>query len=105
MGERDKISHNIGGSLPKRVAAAGYDWGAVAENLGAGYSSLGDVIAGWKASSGHRANLLNPLVTEIGIAAVATPPGSKHRNYWALVLATPQPDRVAAGPFGMELVR
>ena len=62
-------------------------------------------MAGWKASAGHRKNLLNPHVTEIGIAAVATPPGSKHRNYWALILAAPQPDRVAAGPFGMELVR
>ena len=83
----------------------GYDWGAAAENLGAGYSSLNDVIAGWKASAGHRTVLLNPNVTEMGIAAVATPPGSKHRNYWALIMASPQPDRVAAGPFGMELAR
>jgi hypothetical protein len=105
MGTRDKIGHTIGGSLPKRITAAGYDWGAAAENLGAGYSSLNDVISGWKASAGHRRNLLNPNVTEIGIAAVATPPGSKHRNYWALILAAPQPDRVAAGPFGMGLVR
>jgi hypothetical protein len=105
MGTRDKIGHGIGGALPKRVAAVGYDWGAVAENLGAGYASMDDTIAGWKASAGHNKNLLNPLVTEIGIAAVATPPGSKHRNYWALILATPQPDRVAAGPFGMELAR
>ena len=105
MGTRDKISHGIGGSLPKRITAVGYDWGAAAENLGASYGSLNDVISGWKASAGHRKNLLNPNVTEMGIAAVATPPGSKHRNYWALILAAPQPDRVAAGPFGMELVR
>lgn len=105
MGTRDKISHTIGGALPKRISAAGYDWGAAAENLGAGYSSLSDVMAGWKASAGHRRNLLNPNVTEMGIAAAATPPGSKYRNYWALIMAAPQPDRVAAGPFGMELVR
>jgi hypothetical protein len=105
MGTRDKISHSIGGSLPKRIVAEGYDWGAAAENLGAGYGSLNDVIAGWKASAGHRKNLLNPNVTEMGIAAVATPPGSKHRNYWALIMAAPAPDRVAAGPFGMELLR
>jgi uncharacterized protein YkwD len=79
------------------VAAVGYDWGMVAENLGAGYANLDEVVAGWKASAGHRKNLLNPLATDIGIAAVATPPGSSHRNYWALVLATPQPDR-SAGP-------
>ena len=105
MGTHDKIGHSIGGSLPKRVTAAGYDWGAAAENLGAGYSSLNDVIADWKASAGHRRVLLNPNVTEMGIAAVATPTGSKHRNYWALIMASPQPDRVAAGPFGMELAR
>ena len=105
MGTHDRIGHGIGGSLPKRVAAVGYDWGAVAENLGAGYASLDDTVDGWKASAGHRRNLLNPQVTEIGIAAVATPPGSKYRNYWALILAAPQADRVLAGPFGMGLVR
>jgi len=105
MGAQDKISHGIGGSLPKRVAAVGYDWDALAENLGAGYASLEDTIAGWKASAGHRQNLLSPRVTEIGIAAVTTPPGSKYRNYWALILAAPQAEPVLAGPFGMELVR
>jgi Cysteine-rich secretory protein family len=105
MGTRDKINHRIGGSLPKRVTAAGYVWGAAAENLAAGYSSLDEAMRGWKASSGHRKNLLNPNVTEIGIAAVATPPGSKKRNYWALILASPPPDRVASGPFGLEQIR
>jgi uncharacterized protein YkwD len=105
MGQSDKINHKIGGSLPKRITATGYHWGAAAENLAAGYASLDEAMGGWKASAGHRRNLLNPHATEIGIAAVATPAGSKHRNYWALILATPQPDRVAAGPFGMELVR
>ncbi len=96
MGERDKIGHFIGSSLPRRVAASGYDWGAVAENLAASFSSLDDAMAGWKASPGHRQNLLNPYVTDIGIAAVSTPPGSDHRNYWALILATPQPDKLVA---------
>jgi uncharacterized protein YkwD len=103
MGERDRIGHRVGGPLPRRLAAAGYDWGATTENLGAGYRDLDDVMAGWKASGEHRKNMLNPLVTEIGIAAVATPPGSRKRTYWALVLATPRPERVAAGPFAMEV--
>jgi uncharacterized protein YkwD len=104
MGASDKINHRIGGSLPRRVAASGFRWGAVAENLAAGYSSLDETMAGWKASAGHRRNLLNPRVTEIGIAAVATPPGSRHRNYWALILAMPQTDRVAAGPLGLRIL-
>ena len=90
MGERDQIGHRLGASLPRRVAAVGYNWGYVAENLAASYSSLDDAMLGWKNSPGHRQNLLNPYTTDIGIAAVATPAGSEHRNYWALILATPQ---------------
>ena len=67
MGERDKIDHRIGGSLPKRVTAAGYDLGR------RGGESRAPAIRrstmrwrGWKASAGHRKNLLNPHVTEIG---------------------------------------
>ncbi|HEX9906448.1 MAG TPA: CAP domain-containing protein [Propylenella sp.] len=105
MGERDRISHRIGGSLARRVSAAGYEWSATAENLGAGFSSLDVAMAGWKDSAGHRTNLLNPNVTEIGIAAVAAPPGSKHRNYWALILSAPMPERRAEGPFALEPIR
>jgi uncharacterized protein YkwD len=96
MGERDQIGHRIGGALPGRTASAGYHWGYVAENLGAGFSTVDEVLRAWKKSAGHRQNLLSPYATEIGIAAVATPPGSAHRNYWALVLAAPQPERVVA---------
>jgi uncharacterized protein YkwD len=101
MGERDRINHRIGGALPARVGAVGYDWAALAENLGAGYASLDHAIEGWKRSAGHRANLLNRQATEIGIAAVATSPGAKYRTYWALILAAPRPERTPAGPFAM----
>jgi uncharacterized protein YkwD len=101
MGGRDKMSHSLGGSLPKRIGAAGYDWGAAAENLGAGYANLDAAMAGWKQSAGHRRNLLNPNVTEIGVAAVATPPGSKYRTYWTLILAAPGPERSGAGPLAL----
>lgn len=111
MGKCDKIGHRVAGPLPRRITRAGYEWGAAAENLGAGYASLDATMAGWRNSSGHRANLLNPNVTEIGVAAVATPPGSKHGTYWALILAAPRPDPAAtaapswSGPYGMGLVR
>jgi uncharacterized protein YkwD len=101
MGERDRISHRIGGSLPSRVSAAGYDWGAAAENLGAGHASIDDVLAGWRRSAGHRQNLLNPHVTEIGIAAVATPAGATHSSYWALILASPRPAPGTQGAIAM----
>jgi uncharacterized protein YkwD len=97
MGGRDTIKHGIGGSLPRRLSAVGYDWGYAAENLGASYDTLAAVMRGWKDSPGHRKNLLSPYATEIGIAAVATPAGSDHRNYWALVLAAPRAESVVAG--------
>ena len=98
MGRRDRMSHNLGGALPSRIARAGYDWGAAAENLGAGYASLDAAIDGWKGSAGHRRNLLNANVTEIGIAAVALPAGARHRTYWALILAAPRQERPLSGP-------
>jgi uncharacterized protein YkwD len=81
MGERDRMGHRVAGPLPRRVVAAGYDWGTATENLGAGYRSLDAAMQGWKASPDHRHNLLNPDVTEIGVAAVRTPAGSDHDTY------------------------
>ena len=104
MAERDKMGHFVAGSLSRRVSNAGYDWGVMAENLGRLYPNLDTAIAGWKASAGHRANLLNPGVTDMGIAAAVS--GSGHL-YWALVLAVPRPPRElqTAGPFGITLTQ
>lgn len=91
MASRNRMSHNLGrgDSLPRRLSAVGYRWGAAAENIGAGYRSLEAALAGWEASAGHRKNLLRQGITEIGIAA-AHAPGSRHGTYWALVLGGPQ---------------
>lgn len=94
MGQRDRIKHNLGRSLPRRVEAAGYHWGYVSENLAASFDTFDAAMRGWKKSKGHNKNLLNPYSTDIGIAAVATPRGSRHRNYWALVLGLVQPQRL-----------
>ena len=100
MGERDTIKHGLGASLPRRAGGVGYDWDFLAENLAASYSTIGDAMQGWKESAGHNKNLLSPHAREIGIAAVATPAGSDHRNYWALVLGAPRSDGLVAGTFG-----
>jgi uncharacterized protein YkwD len=96
MAQRDRMGHRVGGPLPRRVSAEGYEWGAAAENLGRGYDSLEAAFAGWQASAGHRKNLLNPHVTQIGVAAVRAP-GSQHGTYWALILAAPR-ERPGDGP-------
>ncbi|HEY9585575.1 MAG TPA: CAP domain-containing protein [Candidatus Paceibacterota bacterium] len=49
----------------------GYQYLGIGENLALGdfHSSL-DVVTGWMNSPGHRANILNPTYTEIGVAAI-----------------------------------
>lgn len=77
-----------GRTLGTRVTAAGYSWQLVGENIAAGYSSVESVMAGWRASDGHCANLLNPAYTEIGVACVAAPSTSQYGNYWVMDLGT-----------------
>lgn len=90
MAARDDISHRLGGSLRARLRQVGYP-GYGGENLSAGRSSLADVLAGWMASPGHRANLLDRRYREFGIAAARVPSSrpSRYRIYWALILGIP----------------
>ena len=48
---------------------------AVGENLALGYPTPLAVVAGWMGSDGHRANILNPTYTQIGVACTASPKG------------------------------
>lgn len=68
MALHDFFSHTgWDGSSPwDRMEAVGYTAGA-AENIAAGYSTPDAVMAAWMGSSGHRANILNCSLTEIGI--------------------------------------
>jgi len=44
-----------------------YPNGSLAENIAGGYADPASVMAGWMASAGHRANILNTAVREIGV--------------------------------------
>ena len=70
------FSHTADGHRPaERTQAAGYASCMVAENIAMHQSRLGfgpadlarRVVEGWKTSAAHRANLLQPGVTETGI--------------------------------------
>jgi len=50
------------------MQAAGYRFQAAAENLAKGYDDGPELQRAWMKSRGHRANILNPLFTEIGVA-------------------------------------
>jgi uncharacterized protein YkwD len=49
---------------------------AVGENIAMGQNSSAEVVNAWMHSSGHRANILNPGYTRIGVAAFTTPDGT-----------------------------
>ncbi len=51
----------------------------VAENIAWGQRSAEEALGSWMASSGHRANILNPGYRRIGVAAYTAPDGS---SYW-----------------------
>ncbi len=49
-----------------RMSAEGYTWNSAGENIAAGYSGAEAVYVGWWNSSGHRANMYNGGLREIG---------------------------------------
>ena len=71
-----------GSSVGGRVTAEGYQWCFVAENIAKGQTSLEQVMAGWKGSSGHYQNMLHKKAVEFGLARGAG-------NTWVMVLASP----------------
>jgi uncharacterized protein YkwD len=74
-----------GSSLGQRLSNAGYQYSIGAENVAMGYGNCADVIKGWMNSPGHRANILNAKVSEIGVSAVAASNGS---IYWTMDLGS-----------------
>lgn len=55
-------------TIDSRAIAFGYPFMKVGENLAAGQLSVEEVMEAWMASPGHRANILDPDFTEIGLA-------------------------------------
>jgi uncharacterized protein YkwD len=47
-----------------------------AENIAMGQPDVDDVMNTWMNSSGHRANILNPSYTKVGLSGYASPSGS-----------------------------
>ncbi|MET8827092.1 sigma-70 family RNA polymerase sigma factor [Streptomyces sp. NPDC004610] len=69
MAARDFFDHtNPDGADPgDRITAAGYRWSTYAENIARGQQSAAQVMQGWMDSPGHRANILNCSVKEMGL--------------------------------------
>jgi len=84
MAARNFLGHtgSTGSSFTTRIEQAGYTrWRIAAENVAGGYLTPKDVVAGLMSSPGHRANIINCELKDIGVG-YATNPASKFRVYW-----------------------
>ncbi|MEU0643667.1 CAP domain-containing protein [Streptomyces umbrinus] len=68
------------GSEPwHRAAAAGSTRRTIGENIACGQRSAAEVVQGWMDSPGHRANILKPAFTHIGVGFAG---GGSAGTYW-----------------------
>ncbi|WP_320772952.1 CAP domain-containing protein [Streptomyces sp. CRN 30] len=81
MVARDFYAHTSpdGGKPWDRALAAGSARGTIGENIACGQRSPADVVEGWMNSPGHRANILKPAFTHIGIGLAG---GGRAGTYW-----------------------
>jgi uncharacterized protein YkwD len=80
MSHSDAAGTNAG----TRLQAAGYNWSTWGENVAAGQADCATVTAAWLGSSTHRANIMNPLFRDVGVAMVL---GANGVPYWTMDLA------------------
>ncbi|TAA47461.1 CAP domain-containing protein [Corallincola spongiicola] len=91
MANYDFFDHTgLDGSSPgDRISEQGYDWRSYGENIAAGQFNAQQAVNGWMNSPGHCRNIMNPNVTEMGLACVENSSASYGR-YWTQVFARPQ---------------
>jgi uncharacterized protein YkwD len=71
----DHTGHD-GSSPAERVAATGYRYRLVGENLAAGPETPQEAVRGWMASPGHCQNIMDDRFTELGVAFAANRNGA-----------------------------
>ena len=89
MAVRRYFDHNSpdGRSPFDRMTAAGYQFRAAAENIAAGQRTPQEVVTAWMNSAGHRANILNCGLTQIGVGYAT---GGSYGSYWTQDFGTPR---------------
>ena len=78
-----------GSNVGTRIERAGYTrWRTWGENIAAGQRSAASVVQAWMNSPGHRANILKPNFTHMGLGYVTNSSGTP---YWTQVFAAGDP--------------
>lgn len=76
-----------GGTLIERLDAVEYMWASAGENMAVNYATPATVVTAWMNSAGHRANILEPEFTQIGIGYVYNP-AATYKHYWVMDLGS-----------------
>jgi len=90
MACRDFFDHiNPDGQNPgDRVQEGGADfappWRWIAENIGT-HATAREQFDSWMASEGHRTNILDERVDEMGVGLIHIGDGSRYTDYWTVV--------------------
>ncbi|KAE9048575.1 hypothetical protein PR002_g371 [Phytophthora rubi] len=86
---RDQAGHcqmtHTGTTIPNfggRLKAQGYSYSTAAENVAAGQTTVADVMTSWWNSPGHRANILNKDVMNVGFAMATNEACNNYATYW-----------------------
>ena len=82
MAKINRMSHSgsDGSTIAMRAERVGYRYSYLAENVAAGQRSPEQVVDDWMKSPGHRRNILNPNITEIGVGF--------YNQYWTQVFGS-----------------
>ncbi|HJQ18889.1 MAG TPA: CAP domain-containing protein [Gemmatimonadaceae bacterium] len=91
MASSQRLDHVQAGAqyptVESRLQAVGYVYRDAAENIAWNQPDARAVLQSWMASPGHRANILDPQLTQIGAAMARS---SKGEPYWVQVFGTPR---------------
>lgn len=87
MARQMQLSHDLDGKGPsERLGEIGYRHAGFGENCAMGQRTPQEAIETWLGSEGHRANMLNPDYTEIGVGIADDETGQR---YFTQLFATP----------------
>lgn len=84
MRNNDYFSHTSPtyGTPSQMLDRFGVAWRAYGENIAEGQATPEAVMRSWMNSPGHRANILDPRFTDIGVGYVGGTSTSRYQHYW-----------------------
>lgn len=92
MARQNYFSHEgkDGREVADRAVLAGYRWRGIGENIAMGQESAEEAVAGWLASPGHCANIMNRSFKDMGAGYAIGAGREQGQVYWTQVFGTPR---------------